>query len=131
MPQIEPIEIYYSKKAYGFGLFAVVVIFCVGICMLTIVQNGARDFTPHLFTQYGGIGLLLIALGVLLGYVYQKKLRITAPALIIDDEGLTINNKKQTILSWGKIDRIEVKIINMTGSSYSASTNPTSLLFLF
>jgi len=122
MPQTDPVEIYYSKTAYGFGLFAAVIIFCAGFCFLTIFQNGAGDWTIHLFTQLGAIGLLLIALGGSLGYVYQKKLRVTSPALIIDDEGLTINGNYQTVISWEKIDHFEIVTDNLsTGSSYSSN----------
>lgn len=108
MPQLEPIEIYYSKNAYRAGLFAAFIFVCGGFCIMTIVQNGALDFTIHPFTKFGLLGIVVMALGALLARVYIKKLADTSPALIIDDEGMTINGKKQKNITWAKIDRIEV-----------------------
>jgi len=108
MSQFEPIEIYYSKNAYRAGLFVAFIFICGGFCIMTIVQNGTLDFSIHPFTKFGLLGIVVMALGGLLGRVYIKKLSITAPALIIDDEGMTINGKKQRTITWDKIDHIEV-----------------------
>ena len=126
MPLSEPIEIYYNKTAYGFGFFAALIIFCLGLCMLTVIQNGSLDFSIHPFTEYGILGIILLLAGTFLGYVFQKKLFSTAPAMVIDDQGITINNKKQTFIGWDKIERIDVKTSNLTNNSYS--TNPARFI---
>ena len=120
MPQIETTNIYYSKTAYRFGLFATVIIFFTGIALITVIQNGAWDFTVHIFSKYGFIGILLIAGSVLIGRVYLKKLSITAPAIIIDGKGISINNKRQQFIPWVAIDHIKVLEVN---SDFSSNNN--------
>jgi hypothetical protein len=121
-----PISIYYSKTAYRFGLLAAFLICCTGIALLTVIQNGAWDFSVHLFSKYGSLGILLMIGSVLLGRVYLKKLSITAPAIIVDSEGITLNNEEQQKISWGEIDHIEVLEV----VSRSASDTPTKDKFI-
>jgi len=115
---MEQIAIYYSKTAYRFALFAAVIIFFLGVAMMTVIHNGAWDFSIHLFSPYGGLGIFFIIISVLLGNVYRKKLLDNSPAIIIDNEGVTLNSTEQRI-KWDDIDHIEVLEVRIDSNSSS------------
>jgi len=113
---MNPITIYYSKTAYRFGLFAAIIIFLVGIAMITVIQNRSWNFSINLFSKFSVFGILLILISVLVGNVYRKKLMDTAPVIIIDNEGITLNSTEQKI-TWDEIDHIEILETNVSKGS--------------
>ena len=110
---MNPIIIYYSKTAYRFGLFAAIIIFLVGIAMITVIQNRSWNFSINLFSKLGVFGILLMLISVLLGNVYRKKLMDIAPVIIIDNEGITLNSTEHKI-TWDEIDHIEILETNVS-----------------
>ena len=117
MPFTEPINIYYSKKALGVGLVSALIVFLVGIGMMAVMKNGTLEFSIYPFSKWNALGIFLMIASVLLGNFYRKKLGETAPAIIVDEKGITINYQRHQFVSWGAIDHIEVHEVSTSNSN--------------
>jgi len=109
MRQNETVEIYYSKMAYGFSLFGCIIIDLIGLGLMTVTNSNEKwSLSLNPLSKYGLLGVAIITLFSALGWVYIKKLSDNSPALIINNDGIIINNKEPATIGWNKIDHIEV-----------------------
>lgn len=110
-----PTSIYYSKGKLRLLLFVSIVFDMLGIFCTTDNPGSAWSFTPHLLTKFGLIGLLVLALGLYLGYAMIKKLGDNDPVIIVDADGIRLRDK---IVHWQDIERVEILEVKRQ------STNP-------
>lgn len=115
---MQPIIIHFSKKKIVVFLF-VGILFLIGSFWMIYDKTPSDSlFLQDRFTRYL-IGIAGIVFSLFLIYHFIKKLRQSAPALVIDDEGIIDHSSAFTVgrVYWKDIFAIQENIITATAFS--------------
>jgi hypothetical protein len=107
MPSALPTFIYFNKTKLKWLLFVSIVFDLGGIVCTTINPGSPWSFTPHFFTKFSFLGVLIFAFGLYWGYAMIKKLSDNEPVITIDDEG--IKRREGKVIPWRDVERIEIE----------------------